>query len=173
MSRLIYILFFASIILAVPSCSKEEDSNKEEQPDPPKPDNPDKPDKPDNPEYPTFDKPNWTVNYKTYEYSMTAIVQLPDSLSSTETSDDVLALFNDKECRGTGERIHISDKNYVWMVMVYGNKADEELHFMYYSNSNKHKYKSSSTLMFSADTKFGTIDKPEIIPMNIVTDKNE
>lgn len=164
--RLIYILFFASIMLTIPSCSKEEDSNKEEQTDPPKPDDPEKP------EYPTFDKPSWTVDDKTFEYSMTAIVQLPDSLSSTEKQDDVLAVFKGKECRGIGERIHISDKKYVWMIMIYGDKADEELYFMYYSNNNKHKYKSSSTLTFSNDSKLGTVDNPAVLPMVIITDKD-
>ena len=143
-----------------------------ENPDNPNPDNPnpDEPD-PDKPEYPTYDAPHWTVSdHVVYEYSMTAIVCLPDSLVSDESAADELAVFSASVCHGVAERIEVSKGQYVWMALIYGDADKETLSFKYYSSKTRHIYESIGNLVFNADGRYGSLDNPEMLGFRIKTE---
>lgn len=140
-------------------------------PDPPVV-NPDNPDPPTPPSYPTFDSPNWFVsNVSAFEHTMTMFVVLPDSLISGEQPADKLAVFDGDDCRGVADRIEVSSGKYVWISIIYGNNTSDALSFKYYSSKTKYMYQSVSSKPFLIDGMIGTIDNPEEIGMNIVTEK--
>ena len=119
--------------------------------------------------YPTFEKPGWSVsNSESYEYSMTAIVTLSNSLLQYENDEDELAVFCGSECRGTAKRIKINSETSVWAVLIYGND-NELLYFKYYSSHNKLMYNDISHLIFENNDKYGTFDEPMILSMEVVT----
>ncbi|MBQ5662986.1 MAG: hypothetical protein IIV19_00975 [Bacteroidaceae bacterium] len=118
--------------------------------------------------YPTFEKPYWSVsNSELYEYSMSAIVILPNSLLSYENEADELAVFCGSECRGTAKRIQVDAVTSVWAILIYGS-GNESLYFKYYSSHNKYMYKDATYLMFEDNDKYGTFDEPVILSMEIV-----
>ena len=123
--------------------------------------------------YPTFEKPGWNVpNSESYEYSMTAIVTLPNSLLPYENEADELAVFCSNECRGTAKRIKVNSGTSVWAVLIYGND-NESLYFKYYSSHNKLMYNDISYLTFENNDKYGTFDEPIILSMEAVTTTKE
>lgn len=131
-----------------------------------------KPDEPQTPTYPTFDNPNWIVNgLSSFEYTMTVSVVLPDSLRNDELSTDKLAIFSGDDCRGVADRISVSNDRHVWLAMVYGNTDTDVLSIKYYSSKTKYMYQSATTKTFVFDGMIGTIDNPETVGMNIVTNK--
>ena len=126
---------------------------------------------PDKPSYPTFGSPNWTVkDIRAFEHTMTVAAVLPDSLSSNELGNDKLAVFAGSECRGVAERLELTPAKHIWMITVYGNKTTENLTFKYYSSKTKYMYNSATSTPFVPDGNVGTIDKPQVIGMKVVTE---
>lgn len=171
MKKIYMMLMLAGLSLMGVSCGGGDNTTVD--PDPPivVPDKPDNPVTP--PSYPTFDAPNWSVSEaSSYEHTMAVAIILPDSLRSNEDATDELAVFaQDNKCRGVAERLNVSEGNYIWMAMVYGNTSSDVLQFHYYSNKSKHKYYSAGTIPFEIDGVYGTIDAPKTIGMKIVTSK--
>lgn len=130
------------------------------------------PDEPTPPYYPTFDSPNWSVeDINSFEFTMTIVAVLPDSLQDSELSTDELSVFAGDECRSVAERIEVSTDKHVWIAMVYGNKTSDTLSFKYYSNKTRYMYQSVLKIPFEIDGIIGTIDTPQTIGMDIVTEE--
>lgn len=160
MNKLTKIVLFAALVLCGTSCGGGDD-------DP----IPVTPVTPDPPQYPTFDAPHWqneaqgVVNK--YESTMTAYVTLPDSLSDKAAANDQIAVFCGAECRGYA--FYDNDAT-VWIAMIYGNAGDA-LTFKYYSTATRHLYNAAATVPFAPDTQYGNPDAPQVLSLNIETQK--
>lgn len=152
-----------------------DEGNKREEPT--KPDTPVVPDEPEDPKdpepvvpvYPTFNNPQWTLKCS-YENTMTVFMQLPDSLCDSSNNNDNIAVLCGDEVRGVLYNQKLSDKDNVWMGMIYG-EAREALRIGYYSSTSFHLYYTANTFNFASDTQYGTIDNPMKPGFSIVTQK--
>ena len=110
-------------------------------------------------------RPVWGVEYGIYtESSMTAIVVLPDNLQPYAQDDDMVAAFVGNECRGIGELI-----NGAFYILIKGAPNEYAgISFLYYSSRNKYLYTTAPDIPFEPDTRFGSVDEPEVLALSIV-----
>jgi hypothetical protein len=97
---------------------------------------------------------------------MTAVVTIPDNLNRYMQSDDQLAAFVGDECRGVGILL-----DGAFFVTIKGSSSEQSMvTFRYYSSRNKYMYTTDAFLTFDIDAVLGSIDKPEVLSLQPVTD---
>lgn len=159
---MLIVLAFAFGTIAMSSCQKDDDNSVEKPKDDDKPVIPPTPDNPPTPE----PDPQWvlTGDKGKYEYTMTAVVTLPQSMVAQETATDRLSVFAGDECRGVAERVKVDD-GYQWMVMIYGNTNESnsmKFVFKYWSAATQFIHQSGE-YVFNVDAKIGSVDAPEVL----------
>ena len=117
-----------------------------------------------------FPEPHWVADSSgKYPYSMTAVVQLSDTLKNFLLSTDHLGAFIDNECRGTGILIK-TNTTYVYYVLIHGTASEnKQITFKYYNSQNMYIYATTPFLPFSVDGVFGSPDNPKtllLVPTN-------
>lgn len=114
--------------------------------------------------YTKFPEPHWVIdNTGKYPYSMSAVVQLSDTLKDYLLPTDHLGAFVDNECRGIGVLVK-TNVTYVYYVLIHGTAAENSrVTFKYYNSQNMYIYKTSPFLAFSVDGIFGSPDNPKTL----------
>lgn len=116
--------------------------------------------------FPTSPAPEWQVDLsEQYPLSMSAVVRLPDNLAAHAASGDQLAAFVGDECRGVGEAVEVNGKQ-VYFVLIKGNGNEvQQVKFQYYSAKNSYLYTTPNFLKFEVDSRYGSADSPEVLPL--------
>ena len=116
--------------------------------------------------FPTSPSPEWKVDLtEQYPLSMSAVVQLPENLAAHAAPGDQLAAFVGDECRGVGQLVEVNQKN-VYFVLIKGNGSEQDkIKFQYFSARNSYLYTTQKFLKFEVDTRFGSADAPEVLPL--------
>ena len=111
-----------------------------------------------------FAEPNWVADSSgKYPYSMTAVVQLSDTLKQFLLPTDHLGAFINNECRGTGVLIK-TNVTYVYYVLIHGTAAENtQITFKYYNSQNRYIYNTQPFLPFAVDAVFGSPDNPKTL----------
>lgn len=111
-----------------------------------------------------YPAPNWKANNDpSYAYSMTAVVQLLDTLQNDMSDNDEMAAFVGDDCRGIGvleKRIGLPP---VFYILIKGSASEQvKVKFKYYSAKNSYMYSTGDFLNFVADNNYGTVDEPAV-----------
>ena len=94
-----------------------------------------------------------------------AVVKLPDNLAAHASDGDQLAAFLGEDCRGVGEAVEVNGQK-VYFVLIKGNGSEQEqIRFQYFSAKNAYLYTTRKFLKFEVDTRFGSADAPEVLPL--------
>lgn len=113
-----------------------------------------------------YPAPSWAIESKNYNGNMTAVVTIPENLKHYIQSYDQLAAFVGNECRGVGVFL-----DGVFFVTIKGSASEQSMvTFRYYSSRNKYMYSTDAFLSFEIDAVFGSIDEPEVLSLEPVTD---
>lgn len=118
---------------------------------------------------PVVPAPHWTVTAPgKFPASMTAVVQVPESLAPYVQSTDEMAAFSNGECRGTG--VLVKGKSVLaFFVLIHGvDSVQDNISFEYYNAWYEHLYKTNDFLLFTADGNYGTVDSPEVLDLKPV-----
>lgn len=117
----------------------------------------------------TFPNPNWAVDLTgALPVSMSAFVCLPENLATYEETGDKLAAFVGDECRGVGEAVTVGTQK-VYVILIKGTGSEQErISFKYYSSKNAYMYETSAFLNFEVDTRYGSADEAQVLPLTIV-----
>jgi hypothetical protein len=109
-----------------------------------------------------YPSPNWTTDTSaTFAYSMTAVIQLPDTLHEEIKDGDKLAAFVDDDCRGVGVIIKRDGQPDVFYILIKGSASEEsKIKFKYYNAGNSYMYATDDFLNFEVDNNYGTVDDP-------------
>ena len=116
--------------------------------------------------FPTSPAPEWKVDLtEQYPLSMSAVVKLPDNLEAHAAAGDQLAAFVGEDCRGVGEAVEVNGQK-VYFVLIKGNGSEQDkIKFQYFSAKNSYLYTTQKFLKFEVDTRFGSADAPEVLPL--------
>ncbi len=109
-----------------------------------------------------YPSPNWQADTSpSYAYSMTAVIQLPDTLHEEIKDGDKLAAFVGDDCRGVGAIVKRGMLPSVFYILIKGSAAEEsKIKFKYYNASNSYMYATDDFLDFEVDNNYGTVDDP-------------
>lgn len=118
---------------------------------------------------PKVPSPNWTVeDMGKYPASMTAVVQVPESLQKHIQNDDKIAAFIGEECRGTGALVTTGSVS-AFFILIHGTSSEQsKISFKYYTAGRSNMYETAATLDFTVDGNYGTADVPEILDLKPV-----
>ncbi|MCK5077758.1 MAG: T9SS type A sorting domain-containing protein, partial [Calditrichia bacterium] len=109
-----------------------------------------------------MEKPDWAVNAKDYEYSMsfTAVFEF-DEQEMRDTSLIISAFVNDT-CRGVSKLQYIPElEKYISFLLVYGNNADgDTLSFKIYQPEEDLTRQVEETAIFNSDEINGNLESP-------------
>lgn len=107
----------------------------------------------------TFENPGWksVAIAGDYAYTMTVVFELPAELKAKATSDDIMAAFVGKECRGVVKAI-----DGVFLLTVIGT-GDETTNvtFRYWNAEDHFMYESLVSIPFTSDRIYGVVDNPK------------
>ena len=107
-------------------------------------------------EYNTYDAPQWQADFGDYSETMTAVVDLPNSIKPYMQTTDEMAVFIGDQCRGTAELVEGK-----FFINIKGAPDEvSPITFYYYSAGNKYKYKYESDITFQPNRVIGTYDDP-------------
>ena len=109
-----------------------------------------------------YPSPTWqTDTSSAYAYSMTAVIQLPDTLHEEIKDGDKLAAFVNDDCRGVGVIIKRDVQPDVFYILIKGSASEEsKIKLKYYNASNSYMYATDDFLDFEVDKNYGTVDDP-------------
>lgn len=115
---------------------------------------------------PVFPAPSWVAGETAkYPYSMTAVLQLPNSLQAGYQPGDELGAFVDEDCRGTGVPVKVGSKM-TFYVMIRGMASEDvRVRFKYFSAKTGHIYLSGNSAEFTVDGNYGTADQPRVLDL--------
>jgi hypothetical protein len=113
--------------------------------------------------------PSWKVdNTGKYPVTMTAVVQLPQSLFKNRRVTDKLAVFINNECRGVGQRVQL-DTSAAFFVLIHGKSSEaNKIQFKYYSAHTSYLYQTKPFLDFVMDGNYGTADQPKVLELRVI-----
>lgn len=109
----------------------------------------------------TYDAPQWAVKYSDAPMSMTAVIELPDEIKKTQSSDDVLAVFIGTDCRAIADQI----KGQFFLNIVGEAEETGVLTIKYYCAKTRYLYQEDGLVSFKADDVLGTADEPYILTL--------
>ena len=118
---------------------------------------------------PTYEKPDWKVDTSNqYPVSMSAIVTLSQELLANQSDGDMLAAFIGEECRGVGMIQEYGNKK-SYFILIKGEGSEQaKLSFKYYNAKNSYLYKTDAFLSFITDTRYGSVDEPQVLNLQIM-----
>ena len=131
-----------------------------------------------------MEKPDWAVNAKDYEYSMsfTAVFEF-DKQEMRDTSLIISAFVND-DCRGVAKLQYIPElEQYIAFLLVYGNNAEgDTLFFKLYQPEEDLTRQVEETAIFNSDEINGNLESPfmftalpiddELVPYSFYLNQN-
>jgi hypothetical protein len=118
---------------------------------------------------PQVPAPDWTVDTTgKYPLSMTAVIQVPQSIMPDISETDIIGAFSGDECRGLGTLVGTGTTS-VFFILIHGIASEQsKFSFKYYSSQNPHIYSTNAFLDFIVDGNYGTVDNPEVPDMKQV-----
>lgn len=97
--------------------------------------------------------------------TMTLTMGYPSDFEATADMEDKVAVFRDGICVGIASPEETS-LGMRFFVMIYDVDTDKtlpaQLTVRFYSNSRKHLYHASESLIFASDTQVGSVSDPQI-----------
>ena len=117
----------------------------------------------------THPEPVWSVDLSNqYPLSMSAIVTIPANLEAYHSDDDQLAPFIGDECRGVGQ-LQKYDNTKAYFILIKGTGSEQQkVSFKYYNKKNAYMYTTDAFLSFETDTRYGDVDQPKELLLQIV-----
>ena len=114
-----------------------------------------------------FPEPNWKADETgKYPATMTAVFNLPVTLTGSVQENDKLAAFVNDECRGVGIIIKFNNQH-LFFVLIQGLPEEtSSINIKYYSNKTSYMYQSQAALTFLADGNYGTAEDPKIVALS-------
>lgn len=106
-----------------------------------------------------YENPGWTSveTEGDYAYTMTVVFELPATLKSVATENDLMAAFVGDECRSVEKII-----DGVYLLTIIGTGEEEEdVTFRYWNAGNHYMYESTIRLPFTSDLIYGVVDSPK------------
>ena len=112
-------------------------------------------------------KPDWVVNARDYQYSMTVVAQEQIAgVNQTQNPDDKIAAFVGNQLRGVSSPILVPQLN-TWLtfITVYSNRATgENVRFQIFDDSDCRLFTGTTrTVRFEADRREGTTATPVVL----------
>lgn len=115
---------------------------------------------------PPFQPPptDWVVASPTqYPYSMTAVVEVPDNVSSGVAAADMMAAFIGTTCRGVGVQETVNG-NTEFYILIRGTASEQsQVYFKYYNSVKGWLYTTGPDVPFAVDSVYGSPDYPAIL----------
>jgi len=108
--------------------------------------------------------PQWTVNSEQYQYQETVVASMDIQGITMTSSDDILAVFANGECRGlaTPKETPYGTR---FFIQVWSNTSGESMTYKYYKASDDSVYDIQESLTFSINASLGDIETPEQLSM--------
>lgn len=100
------------------------------------------------------------------ENSMTAVVAIPEELQFAASGDDEVAAFVGGELAAAGVPVQAADGTTAYALTI--RKTDSqasEVTFQYYNARYSYLYVTDPVATFAAESAFGTLDAPQVLPI--------
>ncbi len=117
-----------------------------------------------------FASPNWKKDETgRYPFSMTAVVQINDSLNLIRSPNDELGAFINGECRGIGVVVSAGVKS-MYNIIIQGTSTENSyITFKYYNSSSLNMYITATNFLpFKVDDGFGSPDAPQVLLLQVI-----
>lgn len=105
--------------------------------------------------------PDWTVNTKAYQGTMTVTGMIEINGLKTRKAEDIVAVFVGNECRGVAKPIYNKtlDRYFVFL-SIFGNETLDTLTYKIYIAAEDRIYVGREKLGYKMNTSLGKIDLP-------------
>lgn len=105
--------------------------------------------------------PDWTVNTKAYQGTMTVTGMIEINGLKTRKVEDIVAVFVGNECRGVAKPIYNKtlDRYFIFL-SIFGNEALDSLTYKIYIAAEDRIYVGRDKLGYEMNTSLGKIDLP-------------
>lgn len=116
-----------------------------------------------------FSSPKWSRDTTgKYPFSMTAVVQVPDSLKLVKGVNDQIGAFINYECRGTGVLVKAGSST-LYYILIQGTASESSnIVFKYYNSTNQYIYTTPPSLAFAVNGSYGSPDKPALLVLQAI-----
>lgn len=112
-----------------------------------------------------YPKPDWTVTENNdYSVSMTAAIQLPETLNPYLTEDDLMVALVGDEVRGVAKAFEG-----VFYLQILGSEEEtSQVSFRYWNAQTQFIYRAEETFPFVENAIHGTPDEPLVLTFKVL-----